>query len=93
MKSILGFNIELNVDCMLPLLNDFRETGDWLYAFRWLTPRHLSRVAANRGALTQQAEAIAVAHTALSPLMSGNKEEDTLISTAEYRIRFDRIAR
>ena len=39
MRKVLGFTAALNIDACLPIINDFRNTKDWFYSFRWLPPR------------------------------------------------------
>ena len=39
MRKVLGFTSALNIDACLPILNDFRNTRDWFYSFRWIPPR------------------------------------------------------
>ena len=39
MKRVLGYSAALNIDACVPVLNDFRNTKDWFYSFRWIPPR------------------------------------------------------
>ena len=41
MRKVLGFTSSLNIDACVPILNDFRNTKDWFYSFRWIPPRYI----------------------------------------------------
>jgi hypothetical protein len=91
MKRTLGFTKDLNVDVVLPILNDFRQTNDWLFSFRWVPSRIIGQVAETRG--TPNDIGIYKAHRALCPTGIQTENKFDGMNNIEYRRRYKEIVR
>ena len=58
---VLGMQCILNIEQVVAILCDYRLTRDWMYAFRWVPPRHFrSRLKAKP--FTSREESVYLAH-------------------------------
>ena len=66
MRRVLGMQCILNIEQVVAIMCDYRLTRDWMYAFRWVPPRHFrSRLKAKP--FTSREESIYLAHKQLHP--------------------------
>jgi len=87
MRKVLGFTSSLNIDACVPILNDFRNTKDWFYSFRWIPPRYIRKVVENRG-MSKDEFAIVEAMRKLSPVQPNVPSEVAGLNQTAYRQKY-----
>merc|ERR1719431_1139296 len=85
LKRVIGMNCILKKEHVVAILADYRQTRDWMYAFRWVPPRFFqSRLKA--GPFPRREEAVYLAHKSLSPQITWSNE--WCLSPKEYRQKY-----
>jgi len=68
LKRVIGMQCILNIEHVVAIMCDYRLTRDWMYAFRWVPPRHF-RSRLKSGPFTTREETVYLAHKQLHPNM------------------------
>lgn len=68
LRRVLGMQCILNIEHMVAIMCDYRLTKDWMYAFRWIPPRHF-RSRLKSSPYTSREESVYLAHKQLHPNM------------------------
>ena len=85
MEDNVGLNCPLNIDTMIPILQDFRQTQDWFYSLRWIPPEFFENIL-KESPFSLRQEYAYLSHKKLHPL-SFYSDNGTL-RPHEYRQKY-----
>ncbi|XP_040579505.1 mitochondrial ribonuclease P protein 1 homolog [Lepeophtheirus salmonis] len=92
MKKMIGLNARLNVDHMIAIMCEWKNSRDWLSAFRFVPSRFFSNrqksaAVLNKSRTENQMEIISEAFKSLSP----KKTDDILLPAVEYKKQMNEL--